>query len=157
MMAQEMEEQRFQALQRVIVSEMLIEGGMKEDKGHTWGCLLSCALTKHPIEQYADALEHTQQNTRGNSHLESRFRTTLSKLRQQTGITIRAEIDALRAARHPPVMKPEMMLFQASSFWRYPLTAQSKVENMPPQTPKLPPVTGARAFMDDRAPTRRSP
>ena len=28
---------------------------------------------------------------------------------------------------------------------------------MPPQTPKFPPVTGARAFIDDREPTRRSP
>lgn len=28
---------------------------------------------------------------------------------------------------------------------------------MPPQTPKLPPVTGARAFIVDMAPTRRSP
>jgi hypothetical protein len=28
---------------------------------------------------------------------------------------------------------------------------------MPPNTPKLPPVTGARALMDERAPTRRSP
>ena len=31
--------------------------------------------------------------------------------------------------------------------YRIPLTAQSKVENMPPQTPKLPPSTGARALM----------
>jgi hypothetical protein len=28
---------------------------------------------------------------------------------------------------------------------------------MPPQTPKFPPVTGARAFIDDSEPTRRSP
>ena len=65
--------------------------------------------------------------------------------------------DSLRAAKQPPVMKPEMMAFQASSFCRQPLTAQSNVENMPPQTPKLPPVTGARAFIVEMAPTRRSP
>lgn len=65
--------------------------------------------------------------------------------------------DSLRAAKQPPVMKPEMMAFQASSFCRHPLTAQSNVENMPPQTPKFPPVTGARAFIVEMAPTRRSP
>jgi len=35
--------------------------------------------------------------------------------------------------------------------------AQSNVENMPPHTPKLPPVTGALAFIDETAPTKRSP
>lgn len=69
----------------------------------------------------------------------------------------RRQKDSLRAAKQPPVMKPEMMAFQASSFCRQPLTAQSNVENMPPQTPKLPPVTGARAFIVEMAPTRRSP
>ena len=43
--------------------------------------------------------------------------------------------------------KPAMMAFQGSSFLRTPLTAQSKVLNMPPQTPKLPPRTGARALI----------
>jgi hypothetical protein len=65
--------------------------------------------------------------------------------------------NSLRAAKQPPVMKPEIMAFQASSFCRQPLTAQSNVENMPPHTPKLPPVTGARALMVEIAPTRRSP
>jgi len=65
--------------------------------------------------------------------------------------------DSLRAAKQPPVMKPEMMAFHASSFCRNPFTAQSNVENMPPQTPKLPPVTGARAFIVEREPARRSP
>lgn len=32
-----------------------------------------------------------------------------------------------RAARHPPVRKPEMMAFQGSSFCLYPFTAQSNV------------------------------
>ena len=54
-------------------------------------------------------------------------------------------------------MKPEMIAFHMSSFCLHPLTAQSNVENMPPQTPKLPPVTGARALMTERAPTSRSP
>ena len=56
-----------------------------------------------------------------------------------------------RTASAPPVKKPAMMAFQGSSFFRRPLTAQSKVENMPPQTPKLPPRTGARAFIAVRA------
>ncbi len=50
-------------------------------------------------------------------------------------------------ASAPPVKKPAMMAFQGSSFRRTPLTAQSKVENIPPQTPKLPPRTGARALI----------
>ncbi len=51
-----------------------------------------------------------------------------------------------RTANAPPVKKPAMMAFHGSSFFRTPFTAQSKVLNMPPQTPKLPPKTGARAF-----------
>lgn len=50
-----------------------------------------------------------------------------------------------------------MMAFHMSSFCLHPFTAQSNVENMPPQTPKFPPVTGARALMTETAPTRRSP
>ena len=38
-----------------------------------------------------------------------------------------------------------------------PFTAQSNVLNSPPQTPKLPPRTGARAFIALREPMRRSP
>lgn len=68
-----------------------------------------------------------------------------------------AERGPLRAAKQPPVMNPEMMAFHASSFCLMPFTAQSKLENIPPHTPKLPPVTGARALRDDIAPTNRSP
>jgi hypothetical protein len=67
------------------------------------------------------------------------------------------EQDSLRAAKQPPVMKPEIIAFHASSFCRYPFTAQSNVENMPPQTPKFPPVTGARALIVEMEPARRSP
>jgi hypothetical protein len=49
------------------------------------------------------------------------------------------------------VKKPAMMAFHGSSFFRTPLTAQSNVLNMPPQTPKLPPSTGARALIAVRA------
>lgn len=63
----------------------------------------------------------------------------------------------LLIARPPPVIKPAMMAFQGSSFCLIPLTAQSKEENMPPQTPKFPPRTGARALMAEREPGRRSP
>lgn len=52
-----------------------------------------------------------------------------------------------RTASAPPVKPPAMMAFQGSSFLRTPLTAQSKEEKRPPQTPKLPPRTGARALM----------
>ncbi|KZP11593.1 hypothetical protein FIBSPDRAFT_756474 [Athelia psychrophila] len=62
-----------------------------------------------------------------------------------------------RSARHPPVREPAGMAFHASSFWRYPLIAESKEDNMPPQTPKLPPETGWRAFMIDIAPTQHYP
>ena len=66
-----------------------------------------------------------------------------------------------------------MIAFQGSSFFRmlsdcqlrfqidvgkpYPLTAQSYVEKSPPQTPKLPPSTGALAFMAVIAPILLSP
>jgi hypothetical protein len=56
-----------------------------------------------------------------------------------------------RTASEPPVKKPAMMAFHGSSFFRTPLTAQSNVLNMPPQTPKLPPSTGARALIAVRA------
>jgi hypothetical protein len=49
------------------------------------------------------------------------------------------------------VKKPAMMAFHGSSFFRTPFTAQSNVLNMPPQTPKLPPRTGARALIAVRA------
>lgn len=65
--------------------------------------------------------------------------------------------NALLAARHPPVMNPEMIAFHGSSFCLQPFTAQSNVENNPPQTPKFPPITGARAFIADNDPMRRSP
>jgi len=60
-------------------------------------------------------------------------------------------------ARAPPVKNPAIIALYGSSFCRTPLTAQSKVENRPPQTPKLPPRTGARAFIDVSAPMERSP
>ena len=54
-------------------------------------------------------------------------------------------------------MNPEMIAFHGSSFCLYPLTAQSNVEKSPPQTPKFPPRTGARALIAEREPRRRSP
>lgn len=62
-----------------------------------------------------------------------------------------------RAASTPPVKAPDKIEFHGSSFCLIPLRPQSKVENRPPQTAKLPPNTGARAFMADTAPTKRSP
>lgn len=70
---------------------------------------------------------------------------------------LRIDLYPPRTASEPPVKKPAMMAFQGSSFFRMPLTAQSYVLNSPPQTPKLPPSTGARAFIAVIAPMRRSP
>ena len=50
-----------------------------------------------------------------------------------------------------------ILALYGSSFFLTPLTAQSNVEKSPPQTPKLPPNTGARALIAVRAPIRRSP
>lgn len=97
----------------------------------------------------------------------------------------RAALNPPRIANEPPVRKPaptekdtpisflyvhlflfffiwgkgnkHILAFHGSSFFRNPLTAQSNVENRPPQTPKLPPSTGARALMAVRAPILRSP
>lgn len=49
------------------------------------------------------------------------------------------------------------MALYGSSFFRMPFTAQSNVENMPPQTPKFPPSTGARALIAVMAPSLLSP
>jgi len=76
--------------------------------------------------------------------------------RQKSSNTLQYR-NLLRAAKQPPVMNPDIIAFHASSFCRIPLTAQSNVENIPPQIPKLPPVTGALAFIDEIAPTKRSP
>lgn len=85
-----------------------------------------------------------------------------------------------RMASAPPVKKPAMtrkerqrpslqahimrrrgsiniLALYGSSFFLIPLIAQSNVENIPPQTPKFPPNTGARALIAVIAPIRRSP
>jgi len=50
-----------------------------------------------------------------------------------------------------------VLALYGSSFFLIPFTAQSNVENSPPQTPKLPPNTGALALIAVRAPILRSP
>jgi hypothetical protein len=72
--------------------------------------------------------------------------------------------DCLMVESHEPgrrekrtVKKPAMMGFHGSSFLRIPFIVQSYVLKRPPHTPKLPPRTGARAFMAVRAPILRSP
>ncbi len=60
-------------------------------------------------------------------------------------------------ARAPPVKKPAMIAFNGSSLFLTALTEQSNVENNPPQTPKLPPTTGTRAFIALIAPILLSP
>jgi hypothetical protein len=69
---------------------------------------------------------------------------------------LRMALGPPRTASAPPVKKPAMIAFQGSSFLRMPLTAQSNVLNMPPQTPKLPPSTGARALIAVMAGGKRS-
>jgi hypothetical protein len=54
-------------------------------------------------------------------------------------------------------MVGDILALYGSSFFLIPLIAQSNVENKPPQTPKFPPSTGARAFIAVRAPILRSP
>lgn len=47
----------------------------------------------------------------------------------------------------PPVSAPAAMLFHGSSFLRSATSVQSKVENRPPHTAKLPPMRGASRRM----------
>jgi len=53
--------------------------------------------------------------------------------------------------------KPPSRMSPVVPAYLIPFTAQSKVEKSPPQTPKLPPRTGERAFIAVIAPMRRSP
>jgi hypothetical protein len=58
---------------------------------------------------------------------------------------------------HSLRLRDNILALYGSSFFLIPFTAQSKVEKSPPQTPKLPPNTGARALIAVRAPIRLSP
>ena len=49
----------------------------------------------------------------------------------------------MRAERKPPVRAPDAIEFHGSSFCRKYTSVQSKLENKPPQTAKLPPMRGA--------------
>ncbi|OMJ30422.1 hypothetical protein AYI69_g36 [Smittium culicis] len=72
-----------------------------------------------------------------------------------------ADTDAVfhppRAASIPPVSAPAAIEFHGSSFCLIPFIAQSKVENMPPHIPKLPPRTGPLVRIAVTAPLNRSP
>lgn len=59
------------------------------------------------------------------------------------------------AARIPPVAAPLMIEFQGSSFFRMCIKVQSIVENIPPQTAKLPAIIGDRCLIAIRLPTKR--
>lgn len=56
------------------------------------------------------------------------------------------------AAKMPPVAAPLMIEFQGSSFLRTWMRAQSMVENIPPQTAKLPAIMGDLCFIADNDP-----
>ena len=62
-----------------------------------------------------------------------------------------------RAASKPPVAAPLMIAFQGSSFPRIPAIKQSPALNMPDQTAKFPPSTGALTFMLVTIPDSLSP
>jgi hypothetical protein len=107
-------------------------------------------------------LEDSQKNGTSHCSSESRFGTRYESQSTDTSAlpTRRPSTlsrDSHRAANVPPVKNPAMMAFQGSSFCLYPLTAQSKLENRPPQIPKFPPKTGARALMALKEPASRSP
>ena len=51
-----------------------------------------------------------------------------------------------------PVAAPLIIEFQGSSFWRIWTKLQSIVENRPPHTAKLPPITGALCLIADQLP-----
>ena len=54
-----------------------------------------------------------------------------------------------------PVKAPDVIEFHGSSFLRKYINEQSMVENKPPHTAKLPPITGARDLTVDQAPVVR--
>lgn len=59
----------------------------------------------------------------------------------------------LRAASIPPVRAPLIIEFQGSSFCLKYTNEQSIVENIPPQTAKLPPTIGERSFIAAKLPS----
>jgi hypothetical protein len=112
-----------------------------------------------PTDENTHTLEHTKENSATNRRPEHTFRSTCARSAVSTAERGhgRGREDVLRTAKVPPVKNPEMIALYGSSFCLYPFTAQSNDENNPPQTPKLPPTTGARALMAEMEPRRRSP
>jgi len=68
-----------------------------------------------------------------------------------------ANLGPLLKPRLPPVSAPATIAFHGSSVCRHSATTQSNADHSPPKAPKFPPVTGARALMDEMAPRMRSP
>jgi hypothetical protein len=115
-------------------------------------------LTKDARKDDSDSFKYTQQYPACNRGTQRRLRATYKDERSNDSQRKAWEERVIPlAAKQPPVINPEMMAFHASSFCLHPFTTQSNVENIPPHTPKLPPVTGARDLIEDIAPTRRSP
>ena len=75
---------------------------------------------------------------------------TASKVREYQGgdgpLLVKAGAP-VRRLRKPPVRAPAAMEFQGSSLCRMATSVQSKVENRPPHTAKLPPIRGASRRM----------
>lgn len=122
----------------------------------TWRYWWPLTLAEYSWQKDSHSFEYAKKNTTSNCWTKSRSRTTLKVTIKGHRVSC-GKKSILRSAKQPPVMNPDRIAFQASSFWRTPLIAQSNVENIPPHIPKLPPVTGARAFMEDIAPINRSP
>jgi hypothetical protein len=105
----------------------------------------SRATGHHSLETDTDTFDDCQEDCATDGAVSHRFGTA-SDGEGATYQTVRwAQEEQIGGVL--PVKKPAMMAFHGSSFFRMPLTAQSKDEKSPPQTPKLPPRTGARALM----------
>jgi len=114
----------------------------------------TCAVSRLPVTH--SAMTHPRRHP-GGYHIQQPIRTLTGVPLHVSSNPPKGSWSSPRKAKLPPVRKPEMIAFHGSSFCLYPFTAQSNVENSPPQTPKFPPRTGARALIADNEPTRRSP
>lgn len=128
-----------------------------------WGtCLYPCVLSHHPLKPYSYTLNNGQQTCTSYRRVS---RSLCSSSDGQCATCKESSNDYFLVSISPldfliqtiPGCRVDELALYGSSFFRIPFTAQSKVENSPPQTPKFPPSTGARAFIAVRAPILRSP
>ena len=125
------------------------------------GCLQTCILRHHSSKHDAHTLNDANEHTASDSVVSHSFCTTSNR---EGGTCAEASKDAIPGILLFPTYCPSActrseLLRSPSRCIAHlmPFTAQSNVENSPPQTPKFPPRTGARALMAVIAPMRRSP